>query len=150
MRREDSALVAHRQAVRERLARSPMRRAGPGSVTWRINREVVVVAGWGRAILMQLAHPLVAAGVSDHSHFNRGLVSSLWRLVSTVRAMLSLTFGDDDEAIATAARINRIHDRVFGHLRSAGGAFEPGTPYSAHHADLLRWVHLTLLESIFG
>ena len=125
-----------------------MRRAGPGSVTWKINREIVVVAGWGRAILMQLAHPLVAAGVSDHSSFNRGLTSSLGRLVSTIGAMLSLTFGTDDEAIASAAGINRIHDRVLGHLPERGGAFAPGTPYSAHEADLLRWVHLTLLESI--
>ena len=97
---------------------------------------------------MQLAHPLVAAGVSDHSHFNRGLMSSLSRLASTIGAMLSLTFGDEDDAIGAAAGINRIHDRVFGQLRSAGGAFEPGTPYSAHQAELLRWVHLTLLESI--
>jgi uncharacterized protein (DUF2236 family) len=148
MRRADPALEAHRQAVRDRLVRSGLQRAGPGSVTWRVNREIVVVAGWGRAILMQLAHPLVAAGVADHSHFDRGLLSSLARLASTIRAMLTLTFGEDEEAIRTAAAINRIHDRVFGHLRSRGGAFEAGTPYSAHQADLLRWVHVTLLESI--
>jgi uncharacterized protein (DUF2236 family) len=125
-----------------------MRRAGPGSVTWKINREIVVVAGWGRAILMQLAHPLVAAGVSDHSHFDRGLTSSLARLASTIGAMLSLTFGSEDEAVDAAAGINRIHDRVLGHLSEQAGAFAAGTPYSAHQAELLRWVHLTLLESI--
>ena len=145
---EDPALEAHRQAVRARLAASGMRRPGPGSITWTINRERVVVAGWGRAILLQLAHPLVAAGVSDHSHFDRGLGSSVARLHSTVGAMLSLTFGDDDAAIATAAAINRIHDRVMGHLREQAGVFAAGTPYSAHQAELLRWVHLTLLESI--
>ena len=144
----DPALEAHREAVRGRLAASAMRRPGPGSITWTINREIVVVAGWGRAILLQLAHPLVAAGVSDHSHFDRGVASSTARLFSTVGAMLSLTFGDDDAAIATAARINRIHDRVSGNLREQAGVFAAGTPYSAHQAELLRWVHLTLLESI--
>jgi uncharacterized protein (DUF2236 family) len=148
MRRDDHALEAHRQAIRVRLGRASMHRAGPGSVTWKVNREIVVVAGWGRAILMQLAHPLVAAGVSDHSSFNRGLASSLGRLVSTIGAMLSLTFGSDDEAIDAAAGINRIHDRVLGHLPERGGAFAEGTPYSAHQAELLHWVHLTLLESI--
>lgn len=141
-------LEAHRRAVRDRLTASLITRAGPGSITWTVNREIVVVAGWGRAILMQLAHPLVAAGVIDHSGFNRGLFASLGRLHSTVGAMLALTFGSDEEAITTAARINSIHDRVQGHLREPAGAFGAGTPYSAHQAELLRWVHLTLLESI--
>ena len=68
---------------------------GPSSVTWKINREVIVVAGWGRAILLQLAHPAVAAGVHGHSSFRGSLLSSVRRLQSTVDAMLSLTFGDD-------------------------------------------------------
>lgn len=148
MRRGDPAFEAHRAAVRERLAAAAVRRAGRGSVTWKINREIVVVAGWGRAILMQLAHPLVAAGVLDHSTFNRGLTSSFGRLFSTVGAMLSLTFGDDEEAIAAAAHINTIHDHVIGRLRTRAGIYPAGTLYSAHQADLLRWVHLTLLESI--
>ena len=144
----DPALEAHRQAIRQRLTTSTIQLSGPGTVTWKINREIIVVAGWGRAILLQLAHPLVAAGVLDHSTFNRGLGSSFARLFSTVRAMLSLTFGSEEEIIATAAAINRIHDRVIGNLREGAGAFPSGTPYSAHQADLLRWVHLTLLESI--
>lgn len=104
---------------------------------------MVAVAGWGRAILLQLAHPSVAAGVDQHSSFRGSLRSSFRRLHSTVGAMLSLTFGDTDEAIATAAAINTIHDRVCG--RRAEGA---GEPYSAHDPDLQRWVHATLLDSI--
>ena len=124
---------------------SAMRRPGPGSITWTINREIVVVAGWGRAILLQLAHPLVAAGVIDHSHFDRALASSVTALFSTIGAMLSLTFGDDDAAVATAAGINRIHDRVMGHLHEQAG-IRRGDPLLGPQAELLRWVHLTLLE----
>lgn len=138
----------HQEAVRARLRAATMGRSGPGSISWTINREILVVAGWGRAILLQLAHPLVAAGVDEHSRFRAGLATRFARLRSTVNAMRSLTFGDDEEAIAVAARINTVHDRVFGSLRAAAGSFPSGTPYSAHDADLLRWVHATLVDSI--
>jgi uncharacterized protein (DUF2236 family) len=130
------ALERHRTAVRARLLRSDHVRAGPESVTWKINREVIVVAGWGRAILLQLAHPAVAAGVHDHSSIRRNLRSSVRRLRSTVDAMLKLTFGDTEQMITAAAGINTIHDRV------------RGPAYSAHDPHLQRWVHATLLDSI--
>jgi len=137
------SLHRHREAVRARLLRSDHVRAGPDSVTWKVNREAIVIAGWGRAILLQLAHPAVAAGVHGHSSFRGSLRSSLRRLRSTVGAMLSLTFGDTEQMIGTAAGINAIHDRV-------GGRRDEGTgeAYSAHDPDLQRWVHATLLESI--
>ena len=128
--------MSHRAAVRERLLRSEHVRPGPGSVTWKINREMIVVAGWARAVLLQLAHPAVAAGIDAHSSFRGGLLASLRRLRSTVGAMLSLTFGDTESAIAAAAGINTIHDRV------------RGDGYSAHDPGLQRWVHATLLESV--
>jgi uncharacterized protein (DUF2236 family) len=62
--------------------------------------------------------------------------------------MLSITFGDDDQAIEAAAGINVIHDRVSGRLEAAAGGFAAGERYSAHDAELLRWVHATLLDSI--
>jgi uncharacterized protein (DUF2236 family) len=137
------SLQRHREAIRARLLRSDYARAGPESITWKVNREVIVVAGWGRAILLQLAHPGVAAGVHDHSSFRGSLLSSFWRLHATVEAMLSLTFGDMEQMITAAAGINTIHDRVHGRVRD--GADEA---YSAHDPDLQRWVHATLLESI--
>ncbi len=137
------SLERHRAAVRARLLGSDHMRAGPGSITWKINREVIVVAGWGRAILLQLAHPAVAAGVHDHSSFRGSIRSSFRRLHSTIGAMLSLTFGDTEQMIAAAAGINTIHDRVRGHIGDGSGQ-----PYSAHDPDLQRWVHATLLESI--
>jgi uncharacterized protein (DUF2236 family) len=135
------ALECHRGAIRARLLKADHLRAGPASVNWKINREIAVVAGWGRAILLQLAHPSVSAGVGDHSAFKGCPISGFRRLRSTVRAMLSLTFGDADEMIDAAAGINVIHDRV-------RGRGPDGRVYSAHDPALLQWVHATLVESI--
>lgn len=138
-----ASLERHRSAVRSRLLRSNIERAAPGSVTWNINREMILLAGWGRAILLQLAHPSVAAGVHQHSTFRGSLRSSLMRLRSTVGAMLSITFGDTEQMIAAAAGINAIHDRVRGPVHERSSA-----SYSAHDPHLQRWVHATLIDSI--
>jgi uncharacterized protein (DUF2236 family) len=117
-------------------------------VSQRINRERVVVLGWGRAILLQLAHPLVSAGVAEHS----GVAGSRWarlqRLHATVGAMVELSFGDESRREQTAARINAIHERVHGRLGETVGRYPQGMPYSATSPELLRWVHSTLLDSI--
>ena len=126
------SLQRHREAVRARLLRSDHVRTGPDSITWKINREMIVVAGWGRAILLQLAHPAVAAGVHGHSGFRGSLRSSFRRLHSTVGAMLSLTFGDTEQMIRAAAGINAIHDRVRGTVSSPCGA----VPTYVARADL--------------
>ena len=129
-------LDRHRAAVRARLLQSDVAPAGPGSVSWKVNGEMIVVAGWVRAILLLLAHPAVAAGVDQHSRFRGNLGASLRRLRSTVGAMLAIAFGDAEQKIAAAAGINTIHDRI------------AGESYSAHDPDLQKWVHATLLESI--
>jgi uncharacterized protein (DUF2236 family) len=135
------SLQRHRDAVRARLMRSGHARTGPDSVSWKINREMAVIAGWSRAILLQLAHPSVAAGVHAHSTFRGSLRASFRRAHSTIGAMLSLTFGDTEEIIAAAARINSIHDRVLGNVA-------PGKQYSAHDPELQRWVHATMIDTI--
>ena len=100
MRPGTSSFERHRTAVRARLRQSAPVRSGAGSITWKVNREVIVVAGWGRAILLQLAHPSVAAGVHHHSSYRGSLRSSFKRLHSTVGAMLAITFGDTEQMIA--------------------------------------------------
>jgi len=114
-----------------------------GGMAWRIHRERVLLAGWGRAILLQIAHPKVARGVAEHSGFTTERWGRLRRLHRTLTAMLALTFGSEEEAAASAARINAIHDRVHGRL----GEPAPGAAYSAHDPELLTWVHATLIES---
>jgi uncharacterized protein (DUF2236 family) len=118
------------------------------SVAKLINAERIVVLGWGRAILMQLAHPLVAAGVDQHSTFRTHPLAPIRRLHDTIGAMLALTFGTREEVARAAGGINRIHDRVHGTLQEDTGRYRAGTRYSAHDPELLAWVELTLLESL--
>jgi uncharacterized protein (DUF2236 family) len=117
-------------------------------VPHRVNAERVVLLGWSRAILLQLAHPLVAAGVHEHSSFRATPWAAAARLHSTVRAMLALTFGTDAEREHALYGIRQIHRRVHGHLAETVGIFPAGTPYSAEDPALVLWVHLTLLESV--
>jgi uncharacterized protein (DUF2236 family) len=119
-----------------------------GAVARKINRETVVLLGWGRAILLQLAHPLVAAGVADYSKFQTDLRGYAVRARRTVGAMLAMTFGTEEDVRAIASQIRAVHNRVRGTLREAAGVFPAGTPYSAHDPELLRWVHATMLDSV--
>lgn len=120
----------------------------PSPVARRINAERLVLLGWSRAILLQVAHPLVAAGVYEHSDFRGTDWATARRLRRTVRAMLSLTFGDEAERAAVLAGIRTIHQRIHGHLPEAVGPFPAGARYSAEDPSLVLWVHLTLLESL--
>jgi uncharacterized protein (DUF2236 family) len=119
---------------------------GPSTVGWKIQREIVVLLAWGPAILLQLAHPLVARAVADHSTFSRAPHGRVRRFRRTLTAMLSLAFGTEGEARGALARINAIHDGVHGLLPERVGPFRAGTPYSAHDPALLAWVHATLLD----
>src|SRR5215468_2276080 len=117
------------------------------TVAWRLHREVVLLSGWGRAILLQLAHPLVAQGVADHSTFADTRWGRATRLRRTLGAMLALTFGAPEESAAVVRAINHIHDRVHGRLVAEAGPIPAGARYSAHDPALLEWVHATLVDT---
>jgi uncharacterized protein (DUF2236 family) len=124
----------------------PLGERSVDSVAWKINSEIVLLLGWNPAILLQVAHPLVAAGVVDHSLFLTDPAGRARRLWRTLNVMFDLTFGLPDEVQRAADAINAVHDRVHGELRQAAGPFEAGRTYSAHDPELLRWVHCTMLE----
>ena len=108
------------------------------------NTPLVPFLGGGPAVLMQVAHPLVAAGVFDHSDVR----SDLWRrLVQTLRALYLITFGTKEEADRAAEVVQAVHARVHGATRTQLGRFPPGTPYSACDPELMLWVHATLVHA---
>jgi uncharacterized protein (DUF2236 family) len=115
---------------------------------YKLNGERFVLLSWSRAILLQMAHPLIATGVAQHSTFRGGAGEAARRAHGTIGAMLSLTFGDDAAREATLSRIRGIHRTVRGTLPRPAGPFATGTPYSAEDPELLLWVHATLMESI--
>lgn len=110
---------------------------GPGSLTWRVNREGVLLLGGGRALLLQVAHPLVAAGVAEHSNFREDPFGRLYRTLDTVT---TIVFGTTAESQEAAARLHRVHTRVTG-------TSDEGVPYEANDPDLLMWVHATLVDT---
>ena len=118
------------------------------AIARQLNGERLVVLGWTRAILLQFAHPLIAAGVYDHSGFRSSPLAAARRLRHTIRAMLAISFGSEAERNRAISVIQGIHRRVNGQLRDAVGLFPAGTPYSAEDPALVLWVHLTLIESI--
>ena len=111
---------------------------GPDSISWRIDREVLVLAGGSCALLMQLAHPAVAAGVAEHSDFR---ADPFARLRRTLTASYAVVFGTTPRAERAMSRMNAIHASV------AGVVPETGEPSSALDPELLLWVHATLVDT---
>ena len=105
---------------------------GPHSVLWRVNRESAVTLAGTCAILMQFAHPKVAAAVRDHSRYQ---VDAVGRLRNTLELTLAIVFGPRAEAMQAVRAINSKHRTVRG----------PG--YSATDPELVLWVHATLVYS---
>ena len=117
----------------------------PDGIFFRVNRESVLLIGGGAALLMQVAHPKIAAAVNEHSQFRE---QPLKRLYRTIRAMQDIVFGDTETALATAARIQDIHARVYGTLPEASQAYPDGSRYSALDPQLVLWVYATLMETM--
>jgi uncharacterized protein (DUF2236 family) len=116
----------------------------PAGVFWRVNRENVLLLAGGAALLSQIAHPLVAAGVHEHSGFRE---QPLRRLYGTVTAMQRMVYGRSPIALAAAQRIRGIHGHIHGELTVDTAAFPRGTRYDASNPDLLLWVHATLVAN---
>ena len=105
---------------------------GPNSTIWRVNRESAVTLAGTCAILMQFAHPKVAAGVRDHSRYQ---LDGVGRLRRTLDLTMAIVFGRLPAAMEAVRAINSRHRSIRG----------PG--YSATDPELLLWVHATLVYS---
>lgn len=108
------------------------------------NTPLTPFLGGGPAVLLQVAHPLVAAGVVAHSDYRH----DLWqRLGRTLRALYLITYGTRQEANAAAQAVQAVHAHVRGETTSQLGPFPAGTHYSASDPDLQLWVHATLVSA---
>jgi len=105
------------------------------SVISRVNEEPAIMFGAGRALLLQLAHPHVAAGVDEHSDFQH---NPFKRLRGTLEAMYTMVYGSAELADGVGRRVQWIHSFV------KSPAYEASDPVN------LLWVHATLLDSALG
>jgi len=106
----------------------------PGSAIWRVHGDVTtMMVGGVAALLLQMLHPAVLAGVWDHSNFRDDMIGRLRR---TARFIAVTTYAGRADAEAAIARVREVHNRVAGVLAD-------GTPYRADDASLLAWVHVS-------
>lgn len=117
---------------------------GPDSVSWKINREAAVFLGAGRAALLQLAHPWVAAALAQHSNL---LANPIARFHNTFRIVFTLIFGSQGQAVAAARHLYGLHTTIQGELPEDVAAYRRGAHYRANEIAALRWVYATLVES---
>jgi uncharacterized protein (DUF2236 family) len=117
---------------------------GPDSMTWRVDREAAAFLGAGRALLLQLAHPWVAAAVADQS---RVFDDPVGRFHRTFSVTFTMVFGSLDQSLAVARKLYQRHEAVVGTLPQTAGPFAAGSSYHANEVSALRWVHATLVET---
>ncbi len=111
---------------------------GPNSMMWKVNKEITVLFGGARALLMHAAQPLIAAGARQTSFYQR----DPWkRLIRTLSLQNSVTFGTKEEANESADRINKLHEVIKGEDEVTGGI------YDALDQEQLLWVHACLQVS---
>jgi uncharacterized protein (DUF2236 family) len=139
-----SELNAALDLVRAKAAGSVEGIFGPASVTWRVDREAVIFLGAGRALLLQLAHPWVAAAIAEHS---RTFADPIGRFHRTFNVVFTMVFGSRDHALAAARRLYQRHAGIVGTLPEKAGAFDAGSAYRANEISALRWVHATLVDT---
>jgi uncharacterized protein (DUF2236 family) len=106
------------------------------SLSWQLVSRWPVLAGGPAALLLQVAHPSVAAGVSQHSAY---AADPFGRLERTLKAMLSIAFGSPGHRDAMLAELGAIHRRVTG-------VRDDGAPYRALDPSLQCWVWATLVH----
>ena len=114
---------------------------GPNSMMWKVNKEITVLFGGARALLMHAAHPLIAAGARQTSFYQR----DPWkRLIRTLSLQNSVTFGTKSEADESAHRINKLHEVI------KGEDIVTKKIYDALDHEQLLWVHACLqISSIY-
>ncbi len=112
---------------------------GPGSVVWRVGGDWTLLLGGGRALILQVAHPTVAAGVGQFSDYE----SAPWkRLVGTLDLYMRVIYGGRDETPAEAGeRLRSMHRRI-------KGVHEDGSHWHALDPAAFHWVHATLTDGI--
>jgi uncharacterized protein (DUF2236 family) len=106
--------------------------------------EPSLLLGGPRALLMQVAHPKIAAAVAEHSDFRRRPWLRLW---ATLDAVVLLVFGTAEQRERVLASVRRRHDRVRGRLGASAGRWRAGAAYSAHDPAAQAWVLFTLADT---
>jgi uncharacterized protein (DUF2236 family) len=140
----NEALERELSLVRASAASSRSGIFGPQSAIWRTDREAAIFLGAGRALLLQLAHPWVAAAIEQHS---RTFADPIGRFHRTFSIIFNMVFGSLEDSLAVARQLHHRHSTITGTLPSAAGPFAAGSAYFANSLPALRWVWATLTDT---
>lgn len=111
---------------------------GPDSVSWRVHSEPILWIGGLRALYLQALHPRAIAGVVQNSDYR----DEPWdRLMRTAEYVGTVVYGTTRDAQRAGARIRGIHARLRARDPETGEEFRVDDP------ELLRWVHVTEVDS---
>ena len=111
---------------------------GPGSVTWKLHQEPILLLGGLRSLYLQALHPRAVAAVSQNSSYR----SDPWgRLTRTSAFVGTVVWGTTDEVDKVAGRVRRLHSKLSAVDPRTGRRFRLDEP------ELLRWVHVAEVES---
>ncbi|MFI2663082.1 oxygenase MpaB family protein [Micromonospora carbonacea] len=114
---------------------------GPGSVTWKVHEEPILIVAGLRSLYLQALHPRAIAGVAQNSNYR----TDAWgRLVRTATYVETAVYGTTAEAEAAGDRLRRLHGRMRATDPDTGQEFRIDEP------ELLRWVHVTEVESFLS
>ncbi len=112
----------------------------PGTITWRCAGDARLLIAAGYALLLQVSHPTVGAGVSEHSRFR----NDPWgRLLRTLDYTYTMVYGGPQAAGEMGRRIRSFHKQIYG-------CRPDGQRYRALETEAYTWVHATLAEAIFA
>jgi uncharacterized protein (DUF2236 family) len=92
------------------------------------------MVGAGPALLLQVAHPTVGAGVAEHSDFQRDPWGRLFRTLDFVNMII---YGGPEGAAQTGRAVREMHKRI-------KGSKPDGSRYHALEPEAYAWVHATL------
>ncbi len=118
---------------------------GPDSVLWRVMRETLLLAGGGRALVLELARPEIAQGIEDNSRFRNNLIARARR---TFAMIYGVFFGDLEHALALGRAIHAGHQHVWGRISARTHPGREGEQYFANDPLNLAWVLCTQAESV--
>jgi uncharacterized protein (DUF2236 family) len=119
---------------------------GAQSAIWHIDREAAIFLGAGRALLLQLAHPWVAAAIDEHSNT---FTDPIGRFHRTFGIVFNMVFGSLEDSLAVARQLHRRHSAIKGSLLSTAGPYAAGSAYFANSVPALRWVWATLTDTAY-
>jgi uncharacterized protein (DUF2236 family) len=137
-------LERHIEAARARVVRPIEGIFGEDSISWRINRESALFLGAGRAALLQLAHPWVAAALDEHSSV---MTQPIKRFHNTFRVVFTMIFGTAEQAFRAARALYQLHTTITGEIPVNVAGYSKGSRYEALQIPALQWVYATLIES---